>query len=140
MTAPQYQPPPEFHPDPQQPEAPIDGDALIHWVHTTLLPLLERSTRTVTWCPRWWEHPEACFRFELLRRSWQAAVSSDDGMALSFWMLQHVDPHLAVLTGPAGPFADCGWSERRGYLQPHQPRGLPQHWPEDFDTHRFAPP
>lgn len=117
----------------------LDSDALVYWVHTTLSPLYERSLRAATWCPRWWEHAEALFRLHLVHQSWQVAVASqrDNPQALSDWLLHTADPHLAVLISPSGPFAECAWNERRGFAQPHQPKGLPHEWPDDFDDARF---
>lgn len=120
--------------------AAIDEDYLVWWAHTTLLPLYERNLTAITWCPRWWDHPEAVFRMELIRRAWQDAVAAEEGQALSDWMLHTVDPHMAVLTSSNGPFAKCHWNERRGYSQPHQPRGLVHHWPEDFPVEEYTLP
>lgn len=120
--------------------AAIDEDYLVWWAHTTLLPLYERDPGQITWCPQWWEHPEAVFRVELIRRAWADAVAAEEGQALSDWMLHTADPHMAVLTSPSGPFAQCRWNARRGYPQPHQPRGLVHHWPQDFPTAEYTIP
>ena len=42
----------------------LDVDALIVWVHDTITSMIARPLRgELTWCPLWWEHPEAVFRF-----------------------------------------------------------------------------
>lgn len=97
------------------PELGLDLDHLIWWVHTTLLPLVQRSAARVTWCPLWWEHSEAIGRLEMLRRAWEQAVASDDGDALSTWMIHHVDPHLDELLKSTGPFERCGYHPRHGF-------------------------
>ena len=58
------------------------------------------------WCARWWEHPEAVSRLEAL---WEAFESArrDPAPAMSSWWRDHVDHHMAVLTGPYGPFERC---------------------------------
>lgn len=116
---------------------PNESDFLVYWAQTTLWPLYERTPRAVVWCPRWWEHPEALFRIELIHRAWEIAVTSENPQALSDWVLHTADPHVGVLLSPSGPFADCSWNERNGYKHPHQPRPLPQTWPEDFDYSQF---
>lgn len=94
----------------------VDIDELIAWVHDTVLPLYQRSLlKGATWCPAWFEHPEAVFRFEVLRRAWEEAVVADEGSAMSTWTLHHLDPHMGVLLSPQGPFAECEYTERHGF-------------------------
>lgn len=123
--------------DPQDPQpvddeaGPIDSDQLIAWVHTTVLPIYQRSPTKLVWCPQWWEHAEAIYRFEVVRRAWEQAVVSDDGEALSNWTLHHLDPHMVTLTAPNGPFSECGWTQRHGYKTQHDPQPLPAFEPTD---------
>lgn len=57
------------------------------------------------WCASWWDHAEAVCRLEALWRTFEAArLEPLRGMA--DWY-RDLDPQLAVLTSPAGPFAQC---------------------------------
>lgn len=106
-----------------QPEDPaIDGDKLIDWVHRCVTAVIARPLRgDYTWCPRWWDHPEAIFRFEALYRAW-TELAPEPGVAMSIWIRDHLDPCLRELLNPAGPFADCSHSERMRALNPeHAP-------------------
>ncbi len=62
---------------------------------------------SATWCPRWWEHPEAGARLSALWLSWEH-LRHDPALGMSTWWLHHADPHLRVLMDPdMGPFASC---------------------------------
>ena len=74
----------------------------------------------LTWCPLWWEHPEAVFRFEALRRAW-TELAPEPGAAMSIWIRDHLDPCLRELLTPLGPFADCTHNERYRSLNEHTP-------------------
>ena len=46
------------------------------WVINLLAPTIERrldasGAGTLTWCPLWWQHPEANARLEALWRAWE---------------------------------------------------------------------
>lgn len=103
-------------------QEPINSDELIRWVHTTVVPLYQRSLSKVTWCPLWWEHSEAIFRLEVVRRAWEKAVVDEDPAAMSDWALHHLDAHMGVLLSPTGPFSECGYTERRGFKDIHVPQ------------------
>lgn len=116
-------------PPPEQPafdddagKDPIDSDELIRWVHTTVIPLYQRSLSKVTWCPLWWEHSEAIFRLEVVRRAWEKAVVDEDPAAMSDWTIHHLDAHMGVLLSPSGPFSECAYTERRGFKSVHIPQ------------------
>lgn len=62
---------------------------------------------TATWCPRWWEHPEAGARLSALWLAWEH-LRHDPALGMSTWWLHHADPHLRVLMdADMGPFAAC---------------------------------
>lgn len=46
-------------------------DTLDGWVNDFLLPVYTRdlSAHDMTWCPEWWQHPEAYVRLEVLWRA-----------------------------------------------------------------------
>ncbi|SCL25889.1 DUF4913 domain-containing protein [Micromonospora inyonensis] len=70
-------------------------------------------TPGINWCPRWWAHPEALSRLYALWRAWEALRVNDPHTGMSVWWRDHLDPHLAVLTGDAGPFTRCGSDRHR---------------------------
>jgi hypothetical protein len=102
-------------------ESTLDGDQLIAWVHRCVTAVIARPLRgEVTWCPLWWEHPEAVFRFEALHRAW-TELAPEPGAAMSLWIRDHLDPCLRELLNPLGPFADCAHH--------HRSRSRPEHTP-----------
>jgi hypothetical protein len=90
------------------------------WYINVLAVMAERrldaaGSGTLTWCPRWWEHPEAIARLEALWRAWEVC-RDDDGESPSRWFWQHCDPMLAVLMdAKLGPLADCKPDLHRKY-------------------------
>ncbi|WP_300013740.1 DUF4913 domain-containing protein [Pseudonocardia sp.] len=109
----------------------LDVDALIVWVHDTITSMIARPLRgELIWCPLWWEHPEAVFRLEALRRAW-TELAPEPGAAMSIWIRDHLDPCLRELLTPLGPFADCAHNERYRSLSGHTPIAtLPTRTPE----------
>ncbi|MFE6824946.1 DUF4913 domain-containing protein [Streptomyces sp. NPDC057690] len=62
---------------------------------------------SATWCPTWWEHPEAGARLSALWLAWEH-LRQDPALGMSTWWLHHADPHLRVLMdADSGPFAAC---------------------------------
>ncbi|QJY47803.1 DUF4913 domain-containing protein [Pseudonocardia broussonetiae] len=99
----------------------IDADRLIGWVHRHVAAVIARPLRgELKWCPLWWEHPEAVFRFEALRRAW-TDLAPEPGVGMSVWIRDHLDPCLRELLSPLGPFADCSHNERFQTLTAHAP-------------------
>ncbi len=99
----------------------LDIDLLIRWVHATVTAMIARPLRgELTWCPLWWEHPEAVFRLEALRRAW-TEFAAEPGAAMSIWIRDHLDPCLRELLTPLGPFADCRHHERHRGASEHTP-------------------
>lgn len=112
----------------------LDVDELIAWVHGTVTSMIARPLRgELTWCPLWWEHPEAVFRFEALRRAW-TELAPEPGAAVSLWIRDHLDPCLRELLSPLGPFVDCTHNERYRSITTHTPvPTLPTRNPDDGD-------
>jgi hypothetical protein len=99
----------------------IDADRLIEWVHRHVAAVTARPLRgEIKWCPLWWEHPEAVFRFEALRRAW-TQLAPEAGVGMSIWIRDHLDPCLRELLSPLGPFTDCSHNERFRTLTEHVP-------------------
>ncbi|WP_223836023.1 DUF4913 domain-containing protein [Streptomyces venezuelae] len=62
---------------------------------------------SATWCPHWWEHPEAGARLSALWLAWEH-LRHDPALGMTTWWIHHADPHLKVLMDPRqGPFAAC---------------------------------
>ncbi|GAA2705280.1 DUF4913 domain-containing protein [Micromonospora olivasterospora] len=102
--------------DPSAPE-PVFSN-VDQFVAGYLVLVLERRvasgpTPGISWCPRWWAHPEALSRLYALWRAWEALRVNDPQTGMSIWWRDHLDPHLAVLTGDAGPFVRCGPDKHR---------------------------
>jgi hypothetical protein len=99
----------------------VSGAALIEWVHTNVATVIARPLRgEIKWCPLWWEHPEAIFRFTALHRAW-TELAHEPGTGLSIYIRDHLDPCLRELTSTLGPFADCSHNERYKTLTGHDP-------------------
>jgi Domain of unknown function (DUF4913) len=82
---------------------------LVAWVAGYFAPTfgrLGRNSATSRWCARWWDHPEAVLRLDALWCSWETAEATP-GRDLSDWIRLHLDPNVAVLASPDGPFAAC---------------------------------
>jgi hypothetical protein len=111
----------EHTPPDVDPAEELDADSLKEWVHDTVTSMIARPLRgDLTWCPIWWEHAEAVFRLEALRRAW-AELASEPGAAMSIWIRDHLDPCLRELLSPIGPFADCAHNERYRSITSHTP-------------------
>lgn len=128
MPVPETVPGTNAHPE----EDELDVDALIDWVHETVASVIARPLRgELAWCPLWWEHPEAVFRLEALRRAW-TELAPEPGAAMSIWIRDHLDPCLRELLTPLGPFADCQQNTRYRSLNGHTPLStLPTRTPDD---------
>jgi hypothetical protein len=109
--------PPDLDPDDEG----LDADRLIEWVHRHVTAVIARPIRgEIHWCPLWWEHPEAIFRLEALRRAW-AHFAPQPGPGMANWIRDHLDPCLRELLSPLGPFADCGHHDRFHQHAEHAP-------------------
>ena len=87
------------------------------------------NTPGLTWCPKWWLHPEAAYRLDSLWRSWEN-MRLDAALGTSSWIREHLDHHLPLLLSDSGPFKGCsitkGHTDGRDYTFPLQepPEGL----------------
>ncbi|MCW4353417.1 DUF4913 domain-containing protein [Hoyosella sp. YIM 151337] len=68
--------------------------------------LTQRPGHGLAWDPQWWRHDEVVARLHALWHAWEHARTSDDPSAMSWWWIQHCDPHLRViLDATHGPFS-----------------------------------
>ncbi|MBC7593140.1 MAG: DUF4913 domain-containing protein [Kineosporiaceae bacterium] len=87
------------------------------------------NTPGLTWCPKWWLHPEAAYRLDSLWRSWES-MRLDTALGTSRWIREHLDHHLPLLLSNSGPFKGCsitkGHTDGRDYTFPLEepPEGL----------------
>jgi hypothetical protein len=93
------------------------------FVEHLIAPAYAREVRDADthakWCSRWYEHPAAAWRLDVLWRAWQH-LSDDDPDAVCAWWLDRADPTMTALTDPVrGPFIGCGPSRH------HLPSPLP---------------
>ena len=81
--------------------------SLLEFVVEGFAPVYCRATSpTMRWCPSWWDHAEAIYRLEALWRSWET-YRLEPRLGIASWLRDFLDPQLAVLTSPTGPFAQC---------------------------------
>ncbi len=122
----------------QHPPSPAAGDeqafrpccdSLEEWVADVFAATYaRRSTPTFRWCAQWWRHPEAIARLEALWRSWEA-LRTDPLLGIASWHASHLDQQLPILTGAAGPFADCDPTRHFDPEQPYLPvQPAPADW------------
>jgi len=104
--------------DPQQPPAPAGSPAapglvdLHAWVQTRIAVMVRKTTTTgegggIRWCRRWWEHTDAVERLTALYLAYAQLSTEESATWLSVYLRDHLDPHLATLTSPYGPFHAC---------------------------------
>jgi hypothetical protein len=73
-----------------------------------------RTGGPVTWCPKWWAHPEAVLRITALWHAWET-LRLEPGTGTSTWWTLHYDPHMRLLVdAERGPFAYCGREHAQG--------------------------
>jgi len=105
-------------------EVPLpDLDTLHRWVDTHLAPMVRRTTTTgegggVRWCQRWWEHGDVVERFTALFLTHGQLSVSGEPTWLSVYLRDHLDPHLATLTSPYGPFYACSPRKHSAAIEP----------------------
>lgn len=105
MSTAQEKPAPEQDPD----QVEFHFADVFLFVDQYLSQMVRRRVNGVsaTWCPRWWEHPEAGARLTALWQTWEH-LRHDSALGMSTWWLHHADPHLRALMDPDhGPFAAC---------------------------------
>lgn len=124
---------PDLPPDPflqpeiaQQPAGPrfihtLEGaeyhselEQLDAWVNGLLIPVYGREVSTTAlWCPCWWDHPEAVGRLHAAYLAWLELTGPDAELyGPGLWHRDYLDPMMAQLRGPDGPFAACSNGER----------------------------
>jgi hypothetical protein len=92
--------------DDGEPAGPHFG-SLLEFVIDGFAPVYCRATSpSVRWCPRWWDHAEAIYRLEALWRTWEL-YRLEPRLGIASWLRDYLDPQLAALTSPGGPFAQC---------------------------------
>lgn len=90
----------------QEPVVPFFG-SLLEFVVEHFGPVYARTTTpTVRWCASWWDHAEAIYRLEALWRTWEL-YRLEPRLGIASWLRDYLDPQLAQLTSPTGPFASC---------------------------------
>ncbi|RJQ66273.1 DUF4913 domain-containing protein [Pseudonocardiaceae bacterium YIM PH 21723] len=82
------------------------------WVRTHIAPMERRTTTTgegggLRWCRQWWRHPDAVERFGAIYMAYKRLRTEEDATWLSVYLRDHLDPHIATLTSPYGPFYGC---------------------------------
>jgi hypothetical protein len=112
----------DFPPGGPRSGGPADEDEpyftdLLEFVTEGFAPVYCRPTSpTVRWCPRWWDHAEAIYRLEALWRTWEL-YRLEPRLGIASWLRDYLDPQLASLTSPTGPFAQCT-DERHSPIKP----------------------
>jgi Domain of unknown function (DUF4913) len=105
------------------------------WVTKHLLPTYLRQSGPRTWCPQWWQHPEAVERLEALWRAWET-LRLDATTGMSVWWRDHADHHLPILLSADGPFARCGGRSHQELPDPLPTEAAPPDWwVQRPDTH-----
>ncbi len=111
--------------DPAPPEPRYSG--VEAWVTEHLLPTYLRQSGPRTWCPQWWQHPEAVERLEALWRAWES-LRLDASTGMSVWWRDHADHHLPILLSPDGPFARCAARSHQNLPDPLPTEAAPPDW------------
>jgi hypothetical protein len=87
--------------------------ATLHaWVQAHIAPLVRKTTTTgegggIRWCRNWPAHHDAVERFTALYLAYQQLSADPAPVWRSVFLRDHLDPHLATLTSPYGPFYAC---------------------------------
>ncbi|MCW7944358.1 hypothetical protein AAW14_20385 [Streptomyces hygroscopicus] len=99
---------------------------LMRWVNHLLLPVYGRETSTsAPWCPRWWEHMEAIAQLYGLWMAWQELTGSKAPLTgPASWHRDFLQPVMASLRDPSGPFAGCKAGGHRPKEPPYVEDGM----------------
>ncbi|MEV3922418.1 DUF4913 domain-containing protein [Actinomadura coerulea] len=92
------------------PEHTLELETMATWVNVLLVPVYVSGVSPQRpWCSRWWEHPEALARLHALWMAWQGLTDSPacGHTGPGIWHRDHLDPTLARLRAPDGPFSGC---------------------------------
>lgn len=71
---------------------------------------------TTLWCERWFDHPEALTRIQILWRSWEAGRQDDTMTGPATWLVNIADPMMHELISTEGTFKPVLTATR--YLPP----------------------
>ncbi len=105
------------------PAGPPPLSVLHAWVEQHIASLVRKTTTTgegggVRWCQHWWEHRDAVDRFQALYLAYTELSGEESATWLSVYLRDHLDPHLATLTSPYGPFCNCTPKHHSDAIQP----------------------
>lgn len=78
-----------------------------------------------TWCPKWWMHDEAVYRFQALWHAWEFMRVHDGMVGSASWLVQYADPIMAVIFDSEGPFKRCTTTDGHRDKDPHPDARLP---------------
>lgn len=89
-------------------------DSVEQFVREFIAPLYVRPIGSAAkWCPKWWLHAEAVFRFNALWVTYENGFASEDPTFAARWMASYADPFMSRLMEPNGTFNGC--SPERGH-------------------------
>lgn len=84
---------------------------LADWVERVIVSVYGGEVRAgAPWCAQWYMHAEAVARLHAAWMAWQGLVAdpkAGGATGPSAWHRLHLDPMLAQLRSPQGPFAAC---------------------------------
>lgn len=93
------------------------------WCERQMMSNARGGGRGIRWCSRWDEHPEAISRLWVVRAV-QLDAAQQGPVAVSQYLRDCFDHHLAVLTDANGPFHNCSFTEHLS-----EQRGTPRYLP-----------
>lgn len=89
-------------------------ESVEQFVNEFIAPLYARPIGSAAkWCPKWWLHAEAVFRFNALWVTFENGFASEDPTFAAKWMASYADPFMSRLMEPNGTFNGC--SPERGH-------------------------
>lgn len=89
-------------------------ESVEQFVSEFIAPLYVRPIGSAAkWCPKWWLHAEAVFRFNALWVTYENGFASEDPTFAARWMASYADPFMSRLMEPNGTFNGC--SPERGH-------------------------
>ena len=80
-------------------------ESVEQFVSEFIAPLYVRPIGSAAkWCPKWWLHAEAVFRFNALWVTYENGFASEDPTFAAKWMTNYADPFMSRLMEPNGTF------------------------------------
>lgn len=106
---------------------PLQFPTLNHFVNEFLARIYERSTDgAMKWCPQWWVHDGAVFRFTALWQAWESMRLSEGPTASAKWLTYYGDPIMGQIFAPeGGPFEGCDPTRGHRSHEHHKGSALP---------------